>query len=633
MFLLNLSLPELLALVAAVSGVVVALYLLSRSRRRQKVATLRFWTQAAHPVPSTRKRRIQQPWSLVLQLLCLALLLLAIAQLKWGDRESASRDHVLVLDASSWTGASMGEKTVADEIRSRARQYIRALPSSDRVMIVRADGLPSPVTGMETDRAVLEKAIDETRPGASALDLNAALAFARQSRQLNRSSSSGEIVFIGVPRVGGSGTPMNLPSNLRLIAVEAPADNVGLTNIGVRRSEVASDAWDILLTARNYSKLPQRVPLTVAFGGATVGGTVMNVVPGAAESYAFQLRTKAAGWIDARILVRDALADDNRAILELPQFKALKVQVFTNEPEALRAVLAAHGRIEAEYLSPAAWKSDTTADVVVLDRFNPPSPVNTPAIWIEPPDGSPFRTKSRGEDDAEVSWRSDHAVAFGIRTRDLRLRGAQVLTPAQDDVTVATVPAGAVALLRPGKRSVALGFHPGRGDVRFNLTTPLLFANVLRWMHPEAFRGSELHAGTVGTVTLPLDSGTDPAQIKVLHDSAELPFTLQNGTLRFYAGAPGIVRVLANGREQVFSLSLPEVADRAWTPPANVRTGVPGAFERAFSRDLWQILAILGALGLAIEWWLFGRRRMLAPATDNQQAASAAPAPSLREAT
>lgn len=632
MFFLNLSLPEFLALLSGVSGLVVALYLLSRSRRRQKVATLRFWSQAAQPVPSTRRRRIQQPWSLVLQLICMTLLLLAMAQLKWGDRERASRDHVLVLDASSWTGARIGEKTIGDEVRSRARQYVRSLSSSDRVMVVRADGLPSPVTGMESDRAVIERAIDATRPGASALDLNAALAFATQSRQLNR-SAGGEIVFVGVPRVGSAGVPVSTPSNLRVLAVDAPMDNVGFTNIGVRRSESAADAWNILLTVRNYSRVPQRVPLSVMFGGAVAGGTVLNIAPGVAESYAFPLRTRAAGWIDARILVRDSLTDDNRAILELPQHKVLKIKVFTTEPETLRPALAAHGQVQAEYLPPSAWKDDAGADVVVFDRFNPKSATKSPAIWIEPPGDSPFRTASRIAGAKHVSWRSDHEITAGIRNRDLRLTEGQVLYANAEDVTLASVEEGPVVLLRPKARSVALGFHPGRTDMKFNLTTPLLFANVLRWLRPDVFSGNELHAGSVGTVTLPLEGDTDPKDIKVLLDTTELPYTVQNNSLRFFAGAPGIVRVISPGREQVFSLSLPEIGDKTWTPPTNVRTGLPGVFERAAARDLWQVLAVIGALGLLIEWWLYGRRRLLAPRFDGQSSSAAAASTTWRHAS
>ena len=53
---------------------------------------------------------------------------------------------------SSWMSARSGDRTLLDEAKARARAYVRALPASDRVMVVRADGLPSPATGMDTDR-------------------------------------------------------------------------------------------------------------------------------------------------------------------------------------------------------------------------------------------------------------------------------------------------------------------------------------------------------------------------------------------------------------------------------------------------------------------------------------------------
>src|SRR5690606_12279073 len=137
----------------------------------RSVPTLRFWVQAQQPVPSSHRRRIQQPWSLILQLLSLLLLLLAISQLKLGSRQTASRDHVVLLDASSWMGARSGGRMLIDEAKQKARQFVRSLPLSDRVMLVRVDALASPATGMESDHAVVERAIDETRPGASALSL------------------------------------------------------------------------------------------------------------------------------------------------------------------------------------------------------------------------------------------------------------------------------------------------------------------------------------------------------------------------------------------------------------------------------------------------------------------------------
>src|SRR5579862_4787827 len=129
MFLLNLSLPELMGLLGAVSGVVVVLYLLDRHKRRLTVPTLRFWVHSERPVEMKHRRRIQQPWSLILQLVSIALLLLALAQLRFGSPIRAFRDHVLILDTSAWMAARGKQGRLMDQAKKLARAYLRALPA------------------------------------------------------------------------------------------------------------------------------------------------------------------------------------------------------------------------------------------------------------------------------------------------------------------------------------------------------------------------------------------------------------------------------------------------------------------------------------------------------------------------
>src|SRR5271170_4205153 len=139
MSFLNLSLGELLGLAGAISAGVVALYLLDRSKRKQVVATLRFWADAGVRTQLKHRRRIQQPWSLLLEIVSLLLLLLAIAGPRLGIIGGAGRDHVLILDTSAWMGALQGagrQGTLLDEARDSARAYLRSLPRRDRVMLV-----------------------------------------------------------------------------------------------------------------------------------------------------------------------------------------------------------------------------------------------------------------------------------------------------------------------------------------------------------------------------------------------------------------------------------------------------------------------------------------------------------------
>src|SRR5580658_2783235 len=303
MYFLNLSLLQFLAIFGSISVISVALYLLDRSRRKQVVSTLRFWVAAENPVAAARRNRIQQPWSLLLQLLGMALLLLAIAQLRLGAPVLAGRDHVLILETSAWMGARSGNRTLMDIARDRARRYVRALPARDRVMLVRADGLATPATAFEPDRRKVEAAIQASVPGATALDLDQAFAFARhiQSQQGRR---SGEIAFIGAGRTAerdSAAAPP--PRNLRVIAIPDAIENTGLRKIGLRRSTNDPDLWEIYVSAHNYGVKARTVTISLNFGQADpttrtpAGSQRVTINPAADAETTFQYRTAASGIV------------------------------------------------------------------------------------------------------------------------------------------------------------------------------------------------------------------------------------------------------------------------------------------------------------------------------------------------
>ena len=202
----------------------------------------------------------------------------------------------------------------------------------------------------------------------------------------------------------------------------------------------------------------------------------------------------------------------------------------------------------------------------------------------------------------------------GFDPRTFEFRRHKSIHVCSGDISIAEAEAGPIVVARPSTRSVVMGFHPGRSDIRFDLVTPLLLANVLRWFEPDVFRAYDLHGGSAGTVTATLDTDGDPSNVKVLGDQEQLPFTVQGRTVRFFAGTPQTVRIISSGREQVHSLSLPEIASTSWEPPRSAFRGLPGPIARAVSRDLWQYLAVLGAIGLLVEWLVYGRARTRAVA-------------------
>ena len=92
-----------------------------------------------------------------------------------------------------------------------------------------------------------------------------------------------------------------------------------------------------------------------------------------------------------------------------------------------------------------------------------------------------------------AGWNSEHPAAAGLRTKDFKLDHATVFEPAPGDGRIGEVDAGPVIVARPGHpKIVVFGFHPALSAMRYELATPLLFANLLRWFSPQIFRRWEI---------------------------------------------------------------------------------------------------------------------------------------------
>ena len=620
MYLLNLSFLQFAAVFGSIASVSVALYLLDRSRRRQVVSTLRFWVASEQPAVAARRRRIQQPWSLILQLVSMGLLLLAIAQLRLGSPAQSGHDHVIVLDTSSWMAARSGGRTLMDAARQRARQYLHALPLHDRVMLVRADALATPATAFEPDHRKVEAAILASQAGSTALNLDQALSFARHI-QSQDGRHAGEIAFVGSGRTAehdaGAAPP---PHNLRMLTIPDAVENTGLRKIGARRSAADPALWEIYVSVHNYGTVPRETNLKLDFGPPQAAARVaaanehLTVKPQSDTEATFQYRAASAGIMGVTLTPHDAFPADDHTELELPAQPTLQVTVYSDEPDLLRPVLNASPRVAATYRKPSEYRANDTG-LVVLDRFVPAQRPTADSIWIDPPaKGSPVPVRTSVEKVAFGGWNPTDPVAAGLRTKDFKLDKASIFEAAPDDIRVGSVEAGPVVVARAGKPKVAvLGFHPSNSAMRYELATPLLFANLLRWVSPEIFRHWEISGGSVGTVKLALDRQIVEKDIKVTaEDGTPLPFTLRDRTLNFFAGAPGAVKVMAGDREYLYSLTLPQLGDSKWTPPADAHTGIPRfAAMVDSSSDIWPWLALLGAAGLVAEWLMYGRFRRM----------------------
>ena len=614
MFFLNFGAGEFFSLLGTVGGLITALYLLDRSKRKRIVSTLRFWTPAPQSEQRHRRKSVQEPWSLLLQLLSLALILLALAQLEWGARGAQSRNHVLLLDVSSATAQQSGGGTILRREKGLAREYLSRLSLADSVMVIRVDALATPVTPFTTDRIRIQAAIDESRQSYSALDLDRALSYARQAQNWS-DGAPGELVYIGPGRVRELPAQNAIPAGLRVIATDASNQDYGITGIEITRGEVGK-TWRATIRVKNYGTEPRALRLRLGFESSAFSPRNLTLRPSQEATAEYEFVTNKAGRLAADIEPHDDFPLDDHASVALPDNRATRISVVTNRPEVWRPLLGANSHLDVRYLSPSQYEPEPGADLLVLDQVAPPSPPKIASLWVNPPKGhSPIPVASSTAEQVIQHWNTDTELGAGLRTKDFRLAQSNIFRLSTNDFAVASVAAGPVVVVRPAAENypkiAVTGFDLLGGHLRFEVAGPLLFANLVRWLTPEAFRTLELSADQVGLSNISLDSDEHANRISVTDDSGHtVPFTVQQNRLQFYVDKPTTVHVLSDQRERILSMVLPEVPEYDWKPTSAVASGLPAsAFSAAAAVDLWKELAGAGAVLLIVEWLLYGRQR------------------------
>ena len=623
MELLNLTLAELLSVVVPIAAGLVALYFYDRSRRRRVVSTLRFWPRRpAYPM-STRRRRLQQPWSLLLQLLAAIFILLAIADLRFSGGGREPRHHVVIVETSAWMSAPTDEDgggTLLDLARRRAAAFLDALPADDLVLLIRGDGNPMVVQGFTTNRVELREALDSLQASWTAANVGDALELAKSTLRLKAahetagdltaSNTVGEVAYIGSARVPpemrGRIDTSDLP-HFRYIAVGDKVDDVGLTHISAQRQPADPKRWRVVAEVHNHRDRAAAASVEFAFEGRRLGYKAVNIAPESRAEVIFHLGTEQAGILAASLADEDRFAGNNRAQLELPGFERQAVHVTTTRSSLWEPLFEATPMVQAVFSETADGEQGR------LHIFDGRAPASRPSgIYLRPsPDNSPIRVVRSVGRSRVAAWASNHAVGQGLRTRDFELKETLILEAGPDDVVVAESEHGPVIVAREsgGQKTVVYGFDPLASAVANQLVTPLLLANTLRWFAPNLFLSREVRAGPPGLVETAL-SGEDERDVSVVsEEDPNLPWSLVKNRLRFFMPVPGNVRVRTPFRESSWSLTLPELGSAHWETPENALHGVPPPSNAVTSLrfPLWPWLALLAVICWLVDWFYYGR--------------------------
>jgi Ca-activated chloride channel family protein len=494
---LTLLAPWFLAALAALAPL-VALHL-RRRRREQDVASLLLWRDI-HPrppaAPRRRSARLVLPLLLLLQALFLVLLVVALT--RPGDRGGARSDAgaapaVFVLDGS----IRMAMTDVAPDRLAAARaelgRRLARLPDATPVSVVVAGTAPRLLVAGVGPRAA-RAALARAGAGAPTADLPAALALA--AGQLHR--RGGTITLV---RAAGDASPRVLADGVAFsaVAIGGRADNQALARPVARCVPGARPTCSVFAVVRNEASATVHERLLVERDGRSVAARDLTIAPGASAEVAFA--AAAGARLTLRLMRRDALAADNRALVDVPAVAApVAVTLVSSRPTSAplaRALAAALG-VTLRRIAPSAYTSGDarSAGLLVLDRWLPAGSQLPPAraqLLVAPPrlpagrvGASVADASPSGEDAADPLLSGVDLSALAIASDGLR---RIALPPALR--AIAWAPGG--PLLAAGdagdgeeRRVALLALDPQRSNLPQLPAFPILLANVVDWARGQA---------------------------------------------------------------------------------------------------------------------------------------------------
>jgi hypothetical protein len=610
---LALSPAWVAAIWASLAAVALWLYLHHRRPQHRKVSTLRFWA-SVQPISQPRRRKLREPWAFLAQILFLLLLILALANPRWGP-VFEGRSVALVLDASIWSQAHpAGGSAWIDRERAEAQRVLDSLPSGDRVLLLRAEADAPPILPFTTDRAALRRAIQNVQPSSVAADLPRAL---ETGRAALGGARRGLLVYVGPGLINADEehgfdefrAPLESPEYsaiepqflMREIGDFAALKNRGITRLSLRRDAAQPDRWHLLTQLKNYAAEKADVVLSFSVNGQPIGQRKVSLAPLALSNAEDEFTWDKGGMLQAEITPGDALQADDRASVNIPTFRTVSVAVFANSASPfasnLLEVLSSNPYVRAQ-IFPAELSASLSPDVAIYQGQVLPAQPASNSIWFL------SGPSAAGSKPVRITgWNLQHPVTRWVRTRDVSARNPATLKLEPGDSVLAYAEADPPAPLivareQGGHRILIIGFNPQDSNFPQESAFPLMMAGSVEWMTHSVDEVAD--SLSTGEVDIP-----GPATKIIAPSGKEVPFARKDANLHLLALETGTYRIIGPNSESSIAINPPALPAQRVQLTAAETAEVEREPLPPPTWDMWRWLVIAAIIALWLEWVLF----------------------------
>ena len=610
---MSLLSPLALALFALALPLVL-LYFLKVRRREQRVASLLLWD------PSLRDReasaffqRLQRDPLLILQILALVALSVALARPAVTLMGDGARKVVVVLDTSASMKATDVSPSRFDVARGQALGLVRRLSEGAEVMVIEAGVQPRVTAALARDR---ERALAAIR-AAQARDLpNRLVEAVRTARALVAADPRAEIHVFSDGAFALPSGPETSDPRIRWVGVGRRSQNVGITNLSIRKNYFGSFDYQAFVSLVNYTAEPQTFTFTLELDRQPIAEKQVTLEPSVRRSVVLPFSHGGGGTVMARLQIDDDLAVDDVAYAVLPPPRKIAVLLVSSGNLFLEKVLGTDPHVSLEVKTPDQYQGGMgEADVVILDSVAPPRAGPGRFVFVNAVPGDvPLEVLGRIDRPTIMDWDRAHPIMRHVEFAKVAIEDALRVRPLAAGRPLVEAVGGPLiyALEEPHRKALFIGFDLFKTDLPLRIAFPLILSNGLRWLHPAGLDQSSLQFAAGQPILLPLAHGVTSVTVTTPSGrTVKAPVT--RGVVSFTeTDEVGVYSLATAQGETRVAVNLMDADESNLAPrPLPAATGTPAAAAAPIpiQRELWPLFVLLATALLVADGLLYWRRQ------------------------
>ncbi len=605
-------------LLALLAIPIILFYMLRLRRQEITVSSSMLWRQVV------QDRQANAPWQklrrnllLYLQLLVLALLVLALARPFLVGAGQTAGNLVIILDGSASMQATDGAESGSSQTRfaraqAEAGALVDGLTPGSRLTLILAGPVPVTAISGGSDKAALRATLAALRPTAAPADMAAAVTLAAASA----SAPDTTLVVISDGAIGAAQLPQ-VSAAVRYIPVGHSGDNTAITALALRD---APQGPQLFVGLANSGATAAGGLLNIEVDGRLWDSRAVQLAPGASDERTLPDLPLDTRLVTATLKIADLLPLDNTAWAARARGAGAATLLVSAGNSFIEKALSLLPQVRLARVLPGNYKPGPGNDLTLFDGYLPATLPAGNLLLINPPNSSLVPVSGTLAYPALGPPEGGDPLLRYVNLDGLHIaEAARMQTPPWARTLIRTAGGDPLLLVGEtgGRRVAVIAFDLHKSDLALQVGFPILMANLIGWLAPgsaldlpprltpgSALAIHPLPEADRVIVDIPADVDS-PARTVNLTASADLSFS--------DTATPGLYRIRQTAKDKPvgdaewFAVNLLDAVESTITPRTTLDLQghpVSGA-AAAGPQEIAPVLPVLALLLLALEWWLY----------------------------